>query len=58
MKYTTPSKKEDILTSIIALWKDAEKDFLADQNNLFNRGRYTAALDLLKMVKIYEKACD
>lgn len=55
MKYTTTSKKEDIIVSIIALWKDAEKDFLADQSNLFNRGRYTAALDLLKMVKIYEK---
>jgi len=60
MKLTTPTKKEDILNFIITLWKTTEKECKANENGdprdmMYYRGRYTAMLDLLKMVKIYEK---
>lgn len=55
MKYTTPKRKEDILNAIITLWKDADKEFAASPDNKYLRGRYTAVLDLLKMVPINEK---
>lgn len=55
MKLTTPKKKEDVLETIVMLWKDTEKEFNAYSDDKYYRGRYTAMLDLLKMVPIYEK---
>lgn len=55
MKLTSPKKKEDILNAIVTLWKDADKEFQANPDDKYYKGRYTAALDLLKMVGIYEK---
>ena len=54
-KYYTTRKKDDMITAMITLWKDAEKDFRANPDDRFARGRYTAALDLLQMVPIYER---
>ena len=55
MKLTTPKKKEDVLETIVTLWKDTEKEFNAYPNDTYYRGRYTTMLDLLKMIPIYEK---
>ena len=60
MKLTTPTKKEDILNTIYTLWKTTEKECKENENGnprdtMYYRGRYTAMLDLLSMVKIYEK---
>ena len=55
MKLTTPSKKEDILNAIYTLYKDVDKVFASNPNDRYNYGRYTAMLDLLQMVKIYDK---
>ena len=55
MKLTTPTKKEHILDAIYSVWKDADKEFTANPTDRYNYGRYTAMMDLLQMVKIYEK---
>lgn len=55
MKLTTPTKKEAILETIYTLWNDATKDFTNNPNDRYYRGRYAAVVDLLEMIKIYEK---
>ena len=55
MKLTTPTRKAQILETIHMLWKDVDKDFANNPDDRYYRGRYTAVLDLLEMVKIYEK---
>lgn len=55
MKLTSPAKKEDILNAIYTVFKDADKEFAAFPDDRYAYGRYTAMIDLLKMVKIYEK---
>lgn len=54
-KLVTQKRKEDILDAIITLWKDTDKECVAFPDDLYLRGRYTAMLDLLKMIPIYEK---
>lgn len=51
-KLTSPQKKPEILAAIKALFDECGK---ADLNDQYNFGRYTAMLDLLNMVKIYEE---
>ena len=55
MKLTTQTKKEHILNAIYAVWKDADKGFAKNPTDRYNYGRYAAMMDLLQMVKIYEK---
>ena len=55
MKYTTQKRKEDIVDAIITLWKDADREFAINPNDRYNYGRYTAMIDLLKMIPIFEK---
>lgn len=55
MKLTSSAKKEDILNAIYTVFKDVDKEFAALPNDRYAYGRYTAMIDLLKMVKIYEK---
>ena len=55
MKLTTQKKKADMLEAIIFLWKDTEKELQTFPDNKYLQGRYTAMIDLLKMIPIYEK---
>ena len=51
-KLTSPQKKEEILVAIKTLFDYCR---VADLNDTYSFGRYTAMLSLLKMVKIYEE---
>ena len=55
----SPMKKEDILKTIIAAWKESEREVSAlwekgSPDEMYFRGRYTAMLDLLQKIHIYE----
>lgn len=51
-KLTSPQKKEEILAAIKTMFDECGKADLHDERNF---GRYTAMIDLLNMVKIYEQ---
>lgn len=53
-KYTTPTKKEDILKILYDTFMDANKKFAEDPTQ-YNRGRYMVMSELLAAIKIFEK---
>lgn len=54
MKYTTKTKKEEILNIIINEFERVKKDLKTETSD-FNYGRYEAIMDILQKVEIYEK---
>lgn len=57
-KYTTPTKKEKILETIIQQFNEAKDECEKFPSDRYYVGRYVALSDLLKVIKIYEKEND
>lgn len=55
MKYTTPTKKGDILEIIIAEFEKAKEECKTYSPDRLYYGKYVALIDLLAKIKIYEK---
>ncbi len=53
-KFTTPTKKEDILKILYDKFMEVNKECAEDPTQ-YNRGRYTVMSELLAAIKIFEK---
>ncbi len=54
-KLSSQTSKPQILADIVNLWKTESKNFAENPGDLYQRGRYSMMLDVLKAIKIYEK---
>ena len=54
-RFTSPTTKSQILANIVNLWKTESKNFAENPGDLYQRGRDSMMVDVLKAIKIYEK---
>lgn len=57
-KLSSPTTKPQILEDIVKLWKTESKNFAENPGDLYQRGRYSMMLDIMKAIEIYEKGRD
>lgn len=53
--YTTPTKKETIVETMAEMFLKVNKEFEANPRDPYVQGKYSALLQLMSAVKIYEK---
>lgn len=54
-RFTTPLKKEEVLAEIIAVFEDYRDQYFENPGDPRLCGSYTALMDLLSRVQIYDR---